>query len=99
MAYKIVAPTGQKIIALPIESKEEKVDSLWIPETANANLSIAKIIAVGEAVAHLYKAGDEVIYPSGAGQGYFYQGKPHIWLDGGDEKNISNIWGIVTKDN
>lgn len=93
---KVITPTGQKILALPLQAKEEKVESIILPETANANLSTAEIVAVGSSVADVYKVGDKILYASGAGVGQFYNGKPHIWLDGGDDKVLSNIWGILS---
>lgn len=97
MAFKSIQPTGQKVLVLQLEKKEEKIDSIIVPETANADLREGIVAEVGEAVKHLYKVNDTVIYPAGAGVGQFYQGKPHLWLDGGDDKTLSNIWGIVTK--
>jgi co-chaperonin GroES (HSP10) len=98
MAYKKIQPTGQKLIVLPLEKKEEKVDSLYIPETANASLSEGVVVEVGDAVSGLYKKGDKIIFPSGAGVGMMYEGKPHLWLDGGDSKTLSQVWGIIGKD-
>lgn len=98
MGLKLIQPTGQKVIVLPLEKKEEKLDSLIIPETANSDLREGIVVEVGEAVTNQYKKGDTVLYPSGAGVGQYYKGKPHIWLDGGDDKTLSNIWGIVTRE-
>lgn len=98
MAYKTIEPMGSKLIVFPLERKEEKVDSIIIPETANADLLTGEVIEVGAAVKHLYKKGDKVLFPKGAGVGMLYFGKPHVWLDGGDEKTLSQIWGIVNKE-
>ena len=98
MAYKIVAPTGQKLLVLPLDKKEEKLGSLIIPETANAKLQEGIVEAVGEAVSHLYKQGDKILFTENSGVGYIYKGKAHLWLDGGDEKTQTQIWGIVTKE-
>jgi co-chaperonin GroES (HSP10) len=98
MGQKIIEPMGCKVIVFPIERKEEKIDSIIIPETANADLLEGEVVEVGVGVKHLYKAGDKVLFPKGAGVGQFYKGKPHVWLDGGDDKTLSQIWGVITRE-
>ena len=99
MALKRIQPVGQKLLVSPLKKVEEKLDSnIVIAETVNADLTEGIVEEIGDAVQHLYKKGDKVLFPTGAGQGQFLNGKHYLWLDGGDDKTLSNIWGIVVKD-
>jgi co-chaperonin GroES (HSP10) len=89
MAIKSVQPIGNKFIVLPSEKKEEVSGSIIVPETANANLSEGVVVEATVEFEHLVKKGDRVVFSTGSGVGYFYQGKPHIILQ------INEIWGIV----
>lgn len=102
MPLKNIQPVGQKVLVLPLKKQEEKVNEtseIILAETVNANLSEGIVEAVGESVSKIYKKGDKVLFPSGAGAGQFLNGKHYLWLDGGDDKVLSNIWGIVEKEN
>jgi co-chaperonin GroES (HSP10) len=92
---KTIQPIGPRLIVLPIEKKEEKVEgsTIIIPETANANLSSGVVVAAAKEFEHLIKVGDEVIFSTGTGVGTFYQGKPHLFL------TVSEIWGITSSAN
>ena len=88
-----VKPRGNKIIAEPIEKKEEKIGSLFIPGTVNVNLSYARIVAVTEDTEHTFKVGETIMYPSeGAGLGQMIKGKHYIWFQ------LGEIWGTWTED-
>jgi co-chaperonin GroES (HSP10) len=92
MAYKKIEPMGGKMLVHPLAKKEEKVDSIYIPETANAALSEGVVVDVSEKIAEVVQTGDKIIYSTGAGVGFMYKGKPHVWLEIGD------LWGKVTKE-
>lgn len=89
---KKVQPIGNKLIVLPLERKEEKIDSIIIPETANADLIEGKVIEAAKEFEHLLKPGDVVVFSKGSGVGQFYNGKPHIWL------RVDEVWATVESD-
>jgi co-chaperonin GroES (HSP10) len=86
-----IQPRGNKIIALPIEKKEEQVGSIIIAATVNMALSYAEVIAVDVEAGHQYNVGDVVIHPEGSGVGHMIAGKTYIWLQ------VPEIWGIYTE--
>jgi co-chaperonin GroES (HSP10) len=88
--YHVPTPLADKLIVLPRKKAEIKLDSLFIPETANADLSEGEIVSVSEKFKEFFKVGDVVLYPSGAGTGALYKGKPHLWL------TVSDLWGKET---
>lgn len=89
MGYKSYQPLGDKYIVLPLPKQEEKINSIILPETTNADLSSAKVVEAPKEFEQHVKVGDEIIYSSGAGVGMLYQGKPHLVL------NLRDIWGVV----
>lgn len=84
-------PQGDKLIVSPFKRKEEKLDSLYIPATANAQLSVGEVISVSPDLVGI-KNGDIVTYPTGTGTGQLIGGNPALWLTQRD------IWGIWDKD-
>jgi len=87
-------PVNDKIIVSLIDKKEEKIGSMVIPGTVNAELLLGKAVAVSPHIIDpvtkepVYKVGDVVIYPKGCGVGQLINGKPHLWL------RNDEIWGI-----
>lgn len=93
-----VEPVGNKIIVLPLEKKEEKMDSgIIIPESANAELREAEVVAVSVEVAHLFEVGETVLYPLRKGVGQVINNKGYLWLD--CDVNRDEIWGKLTNEN
>jgi co-chaperonin GroES (HSP10) len=92
MAHKRIQPLGNKLIVDQVKKEVEKVDSIYIPETANANLQEGKVVEVSKEIEHLVKKGDTVIYSSGAGSGIFYKGKPHLVLQ------VHEVWGVMERE-
>lgn len=90
---KLPIPVGDKVIVLPLKTKEEKTESgaLFVPETANAQLEVGQVVAVSSDLNNLYAVGDEVLFSHGSGLGAFYNGKPHVWLF------ATHIFGILLK--
>jgi len=87
-------PVNDKIIVSLIQQKEEKIGSVVIPGTANAELLTGKAEAVSPHIIDpitkdpVYKVGDIIIYPKGCGVGQLINGIPHVWL------RNDEIWGI-----
>ena|ERR1700761_2332251 len=83
-----------KLIAKPLEKKEETSQSgdILIPQTANANLTEALVIKVDQQIEKYVKPGDIIVYPTGSGTGQLISGVPHVWLQ------INEIWGAFEID-
>ena len=79
------------MLLLPLKKKEESLENgLIVPESANADLSIGKVVEVPDSMSGLYKENDVILFPSKSGVGQMYNGKPHLWINAETE-----IWGIL----
>jgi co-chaperonin GroES (HSP10) len=87
-----IKPVGTKILVSAIEKQEEKIGSILIPGTANAELSYGKIEAVSESISDVFEVGQTVLFPSGKGAVQYVGGLPYIWLDANPD--LSEVWGI-----
>lgn len=85
-------PVNDKIIVLPLERKEEKIGSVVIPGTTNAELSVGRVAAVSDKLKDIFNVDDNVIYPSRSGVGQIIDGKAYLWL------RADEIWGIESAD-
>lgn len=86
-----IKPEGRKLLVLPLESKEENIGGIIIPESvATADLKRAEVVEVSDELSNKYKQGDIVLYPSRCGLGQIYNGKPHLWL----REEQQEIWGV-----
>ena len=86
-----IQPVGDKIIVKPFKRKEEKLNSIVIPKTANADLSVGEVIAVSDDINSI-EVGNIVTYPSNGGVGQLLNGDPCLWL------THSVIWGVWDKE-
>jgi len=78
------------VIVQVIDSKEETTEGgIVIPESANAALSEGIVLRSAEDAKDDYNEGDAVLYPSGAGNGQFIDGKACIWIQ------KSKIWATL----
>lgn len=84
---------GGRIIVKVLPSKEEKIDSIVIPASANANLQEGLVIKADPDISKYIKEGNIVVYPSGAGVGQFIGNDPCLWLEGRD------VWATFSMDN
>lgn len=69
-----IKPLADRVVVAPLEGQEEKVGSLYIPDTAKEKPQEGKIVAVGpgkvengQLVALTVKVGDRVLYGKYAG--------------------------------
>jgi co-chaperonin GroES (HSP10) len=92
-------PVGDKIIISLMDKKEEKIGSVIVPGTANAELLYGKIEAVSNELKEVYKVGDIAIYPKGCGVGQLIDGKPHVWLRALPLANDTEVWGYEKEEN
>lgn len=88
-----ITPVGQKILVLPLETKETTTDGgIIIPSSvATADLREAQIVEVSDELTNKYKPGQKVLYPSRAGLGQDYNGAFHLWL----REDIGEIWALL----
>lgn len=84
-------PQGDKLIVQPFKRKEEKLNSLVVPATANAELEVGEILAVSQDMVGLSQ-GDIVTYPAKTGVGQLISGNPCLWITQRD------IWGVWSKE-
>lgn len=85
-----IQPEGNRLIVNPMRKKEEKLKSLVIPETANAELSVGEVIVASADTK--YKPTEIVTFPAKAGLGQFINGNPCLWL------SADEIWGVWSKE-
>ncbi len=85
-----IQPEGNRLIVSPYKRKEEKLKSLVIPSTANADLMVGEVIVAGKDT-H-YNPSDIVTFPAKAGLGQFISGNPCLWL------TDTEIWGVWSKE-
>ena len=87
-------PQGDKIIVLPIQSENFKTESGL--EIVDTELSEGEVLEVSPDLSHIYKVGDTILFPKGAGNSVMYQKKLCLFLNGtGAPKG--DVWSIVTK--
>lgn len=83
---------GGRIIVKVLPSKEEKIESLIIPSTVNANLTEGLVMKADPEIEKYIKVGNIVIFPTGSGVGQYIGNDPHLWLEARD------VWGNFSID-
>lgn len=77
---KKLKPQGRLILVLPSKEKNHITDSNI--EIVQSELSEGVIIDYSEEFEGIYKKQQEIIFPEKRGTSIFYNGKPHIYLNG-----------------
>ncbi len=90
-----INPQGNMILVEKID-KPDFITTSGIIAVSN-ELVYGKIVEFAQAFKDIYKKDDIVIFPSGAGVGENYNGKPCLWLNGNGASD-GEIWGIVTNE-
>ena len=85
-----IQPEGNRLIVNPYKRKEEKLKSLIIAATVNAELEVGEVIVAGKNTS--FQSGDIVTYPAKSGLGQFIGGNPCLWL------TDTEIWGVWSKE-
>lgn len=83
---------GGRIIVKVLPSKEEQIESIIIPKTANASLQEGLVVKADPDISKYIKEGNIVIYPAGAGVGQYIGNDAHLWLEGRD------VWATFSID-
>lgn len=80
-----IQPLDERVLVEPVEA-EEKVGSLYIPETAKEKPSMGMVKAVGtdEELQKVLKVGDKVMYGKYAGDEVKIDGKKHLIISRSD---------------
>ena len=90
-----IKPLGDRVVIEPKEDSEEKVGSLFIPDTAKEKPQEGKVIAVGNGkggekpIEMVVKAGDKVLYGKYSGTEIKEGGKEYLII------RQSDILGII----
>ena len=84
-----ITPVGQKLIVFPLPKETLTTENNIV--VMDNELDNGEIIEVSDELKDLYKPGDVVIYPSGAGLTIHYNKKACLWIT----SNL-DIWGILT---
>ncbi len=78
-----IQPLEDRVLVKQVEEQEEKVGSIYIPDTAKEKPQIGTVIAVGteEALKKILKAGDKIIYSKYSGTEIKHKGTEYIILE------------------
>lgn len=91
----VIKPLGAKILVKKIDKPNHITESNI--EVVGLELSYGEVVEVGNEVENLFKKGDTVMFPSGAGHGEYYNGERCLWLTGLPVNQNGDVWGIVTE--
>jgi len=86
-------PQGAKLIVHPIEKETFKTESGL--EIVQLDLQEGEVMEVSDELKEIYKVGDIVLYPKGAGLGIMYQKKSCLFLSG-EGNNKGDIIALIT---
>ncbi len=81
-----IQPIDDRVLVKQVEEEEEKVGSIYIPDTAKERPQMGEIIAIGtdEDIKELFKIGDKVVYAKYGGTEIKYKGEEYIILQRSD---------------
>ena len=91
------SPLGTKLLILQLPRENHKTEAGI--EVVQADLDEGEIVEVGSDVQDVYKKGDIILYSKEAGQGEFYNGKTHLWIDGRAIDKGGDVVAIVSEEN
>lgn len=91
---EIIQPVGTKLIVKPIEMKKHVTKAGL--QVESIDLREAVVVGIGTDMKDIYKPGDRILYPRGAGVGQLYKGEAHFWLDGRGTNNNGDVWGVIS---
>lgn len=83
---------GGRLLVKVLPSKEEQIDSIVIPQTANSNLSEGLVKMVDPDAEKFISVGGIVVYPTGSGVGQYIGKDAMLWLE------LRDIWGFFNID-
>ncbi len=85
MALKII-PLDDRVLIKRVETKEQKVGSIYIPDTAKEKPQMGVVLAVGndEDLEELIKEGDKILFAKYAGSEFEIDGEEYIVLQRSD---------------
>lgn len=83
---------GGRIIVKVLKSKEDKIESIIIPLTANSDLTEGLVVKADPDIEKYIKVGNIVVFPTGSGVGQYIGNDAHLWL------NANEVWGTFEID-
>lgn len=72
---------GGRLIVKVLPSKEQTIDNIVIPATANSNLTEGLVVMADPEIEKLIKKGNIVVYPTGSGVGQYIGNDAFLWLE------------------
>lgn len=81
-------PLGDKLLVQPIKKKERMIGSIIEAQTANAQLEEGTVLLISADQEPVFKVGEVVLYPTGAGVGEMRSGVWCRWL------STIEVWAI-----
>lgn len=77
-----IAPLEDRVLVQQLETEEEKIGNIYIPDTAKERPQIGTVLAVGtdEKLQKILKKGDKIFYAKYGGTEIKYDGKDYIIL-------------------
>ncbi len=80
-----VQPLDERVLIVPVE-QEEKIGSIYIPDTAKEKSMIGKVIAVGtdEELQKIIKVDNKVLFGKYAGEEIKIKGEKHLIIQRSD---------------
>jgi chaperonin GroES len=81
-----IQPLGDRVVLKQLDNTEDKIGSIYVPDTAKEKPQQGEILAVGddEDLVKLLKVGDKVIYGKYAGTEIKYAGEKLMILERAD---------------
>lgn len=83
---------GGRLIVKVLPSKEQQIESLVIPSTANSNLSEGLVKLVDPELEKFIPVGNIVVFPTGSGVGQYIGNDPMLWLE------FRDVWAVFAID-
>jgi len=74
------------------KTKEHTTDGGIVAVTTS--LKQGQVVCVSKFLEGLYNIGDTVLFPESAGTEHFYNGEPHLFLNG-NEQPQGDVWAIL----
>ena len=81
-----IQPIDDRLLVKQVEPQEQKIGSIYIPDTAKEKPQQAEIVALGtdEELKEIFKVGDLVIYSKYSGTEVKYKGSEFLILSKSD---------------
>ena len=90
-----ITPQGKMILVLPLKNEDYQMGSGII--VANTQFVVGEVVELSPEFKDVYKQGDVVMYPKGAGNSQPYKGESHLWINGNGYP-LGDVTAIVSEE-